>query len=219
MGELSVFDIAASIIFQDIKTAKAKQDAILYLSILVENGLESFIEALKGECANPKEQAELEIAKLLFFITEEDLKQNKFFNTALRIAMFRDAILAQKGKLNSADLLTKRLSAIFPRKMADNLFLHAYDRLKEDAAKGQFFMTEAEQKQHFEERNKLLGLDPSQPARANKTYRSAGVETDMVPCPQCGKLKRVDKITKRFHCKNENPKCDFDQPYPFPKTP
>lgn len=218
MGELSVFDIAASMMFPGAtKYAKAKQDLILYLSILVENGIESFVEVLKNKCANTKEQAKLEVAKLLFWITEEDLKQNKFFDTALRIAMFRDAILAKKENINSADVLIKRLSAIFPQKMADNLFLHAYDRLKEDDAKGQLFMTETELKQHFEERKKLLGLDPSQTTRANKTYRSVGVETGLVHCPQCGEKKRVDKNTKRFRCAGKG--CGFDRPYPFQKAP
>ena len=53
MENRSFFDFVKSISFSNAD----KERSILYLSILVENGIETFIDALKDESASPKEQA------------------------------------------------------------------------------------------------------------------------------------------------------------------
>ncbi|KKT29134.1 hypothetical protein A3G55_04625 [Candidatus Giovannonibacteria bacterium RIFCSPLOWO2_12_FULL_44_25] len=207
MENRSFFDFVKSISFSNAD----KERSILYLSILVENGIETFIDALKDESASPKEQAELEVAKLVFFVTEKDLQQNKFFDTALRIAVAKDAVRGDKEGLDHVELFFKRLSDIFPQGMADRLFLYAYDRIKEDAATGKPILPPYEElKQHSIERAKILGLETT--AKTSKrSYRSEGTSTDIVPCPKCSDKKRVDKNTKRFRCK----KCGLNQTYPF----
>ncbi|OGF62597.1 hypothetical protein A2926_01060 [Candidatus Giovannonibacteria bacterium RIFCSPLOWO2_01_FULL_44_40] len=222
MEKRSFWELAGSIFFEELSKERErvfkinKEKAILYLSIFVENGIETLIDALKGKSANPKEEAGLAITKLLLFVTEENLKQNKFFDTALRIAMAKDAVRGDKEGLDHGGLFLKRLYDIFPQRTADSLFLHAYDRIKEDADAGKPILPPYEElKRHSIERTKLLNLETT--AKTPKpSYRSAGTPTDKIPCPECGTEKRVDKTTKRFRCKK--PDCTFDQPFPFSKA-
>lgn len=210
MQSFSVFDTTVLKAFFRITPTK---EAMLYLSLTVEGGKEIFVQACREESLkNPEEQAQVEIWKLLALVNEEDLFTDETMAMSLRIAMGHDAAKADKEKCGASELFLKRLYDIFPQKLAERIYIYARDKLNEDKASGaELFPTKEQLNRHFEESRKILGLGQKKFLPHQKPIRGVGIETKLVPCPNCEEKKRCDPNTKRFRCQ----KCGLDRQYPF----
>ena len=193
------------------RTPYSREEAVFRLGILVIHGVERGFELCKELGVDESEFETLYITPLNMAVTEEDLCDSIDFSVALLIGLCNAVAPAirESGKTSEklSPLFLERLSAIFPERLAQRLYERTRARLLEIGAP-EF----PERLLGYRERALKLfakfGVKPPATLRIPAPLYVQGTETRLVPCPKCKHLKRCDKNTKKFHCKNPSV-CDF----------
>lgn len=189
----------------------SREEAIFRLGILVIHGVERGLELCRELGVDESEFETLYITPLNMAVTEEDLCDSIDFSVALLIGLCNAVAPAirESGKTSEelSPLFLERLSAIFPKRLAQRFYERTRARLPEIGAP-EF----PERLLGYRERALKLfdkfAVKPPATISIPTLMRWPRTETKLVPCPKCKHLKRCDKNTKKFHCKNPSG-CDF----------
>mgnify|MGYP001614002161 FL=1 len=198
---MSLFDMAAEIIAQDIRT-KHQNELLCALGLYIEFGFE---DSVSTEISAEEFKAERQ--KLGALVRLEQMLSDKFFVLSLRLGLAR---CFKKQNKEPETLFLKRLYEIFPRAVADGLWEHAYKALLNNARLS-VVPSYAQIQELQQYRHDMLNLALTHNAARNNEKASPrlnGTATYILRCsnPVCRAIKRCDAKTKNFACKScKNP--------------